>query len=209
MQRENRSQPPDVFVVHNTVAGTSDPTQVHTEIEKHLSSSGCKYQIYKTTGAENVREVVKAALLQGYQVVWAVGSDGTVSAVANGVIGEDVPMDIVPIGTGNALARELNIPLDLAAACDLLTGAYQTRVLDALRIGDDYFVLAVSVGISALVTAETARQQKRRLGQLAYFINGVRTILEFSLALRSFGRRTAFRSAGFGDRRSQCWDHRL
>jgi len=181
MQQENKPKTQNVFVIHNPVAGTSDPNQVREEIEKHLSSSGYKYQIYKTTGEENIREVVKAALKQGSQVVWAAGGDGTVSAVANGVVGEDVPIGIVPIGTGNALARELNIPLNLTAACDLLTGGHRTRVLDMLRVGDDHFVLAVSVGISALTMAETARQQKRHLGRLAYLLNGVRTILSNSL----------------------------
>jgi len=79
------------------------------------------------------------------------------------------------------MAKELGIPLDIGSACDLLVGAHRTRVLDVLRVGEDYFVLAVSAGISALIISETARKQKRRLGQLAYLLNGMRIILSKSL----------------------------
>ena len=90
-------------------------------------------------------------------------------------------MGIVPLGSGNVLAKELGIPVELSAACDLLTGTHRIRVLDTLRVGEDYFLLAVSAGISAFTMAETAREQKRRLGQLAYLLNGARIILSKSL----------------------------
>ena len=181
MVQEIQPQKTNVFVVLNPVAGTSDPALVRSEIEDRLIEFGGKNQIYETTGKDNVREVVKDALQQGYQTFWAAGGDGTVSAVANGLINEDIPMGIIPLGSGNILAKELDIPLDLNEACDLLTGAHQTRVLDTLRVGEDYFVLSVSAGISAFTMAETARQQKRRFGQLAYMVNGARIILAKSL----------------------------
>lgn len=179
MTQENKPGVPSVLVIHNPVAGTSDPADVRAEIESHLV--GRKYQIYETSKQDNVREVVKDAIQQGYQMVWAAGGDGTVSAVANGLINGNIPMGIIPLGSGNILAKELGIPLDLTDACELLIGAHQTRILDVLRVGEDYFVLSVSAGVSALTMAETARQQKRRLGQLAYLLNGVRIILAKSL----------------------------
>lgn len=174
-------QTPNIFVIHNPVAGTSNPDNVRTEIENRLAALGGKFRIYETTGEENVRTIVEEALQKSYQIIWAVGGDGTVSAVANGLVRKNVPMGIIPTGTFNSLARELGIPLELTAACDLLLGAHRTRVLDALQVDKKYYVLAVSVGISALMMAETARQQKRRLGQLAYLLNGARIILSKSL----------------------------
>lgn len=179
MVQENNAQLPDVFIVQNPVAGTSDPAQVRTEIEGHLA--GRKYQIYETAKQDNIREVVKDAVRQGYRMVWAAGGDGTVAAAANGLVKGDIPLGIVPLGSGNVMAKELGIPLDVSAACDLLVGAHRTRMLDVLRVGENYYILAVSAGISAFMIAETARQQKRRLGQLAYLLNGVRIILSKSL----------------------------
>lgn len=177
--QENELQTPSVFVVQNPVAGTSDPAFVREEIENHLA--GRKYEIYETAKQDNVREIVKDAIRQGYRMVWAAGGDGTVAAVANGLVKGEVPLGIVPLGSGNIMAKELGIPLEVRAACDLLVGAHRTRNLDVLRVGDNYFVLAVSAGISALMIAETARGQKRRLGQLAYLLNGARIILSKSL----------------------------
>jgi len=181
MLSENKPQTSKVFVVHNPVAGTSDPELVRSEIENHLNSSGKKYQIHETSKQDNVREIVNDALQQGFQMFWAAGGDGTVAAVVNGLVNKNIPMGIIPIGTGNALARELDIPLDVAAACDLLVGAHKTRVLDVLKVGEEHFVLSVSTGISAYTMVETAREQKRRLGQFAYLLNGMRLIVVKSI----------------------------
>jgi diacylglycerol kinase (ATP) len=179
MEQENKQEVPGVFIVHNPVAGTSDPADVRAEIESHLA--GRNYHIYETTGEENVREIVKDAVKQGYRMIWAAGGDGTVAAVANGLVSGDVPLGIVPLGSGNIIAKELDIPLDVTAACDLLVGSHRTRRLDVLEVDKNYYVLAVSVGISAFMMAETAREQKRRLGQMAYLLNGVRIILSKAL----------------------------
>lgn len=179
MDKKKALKAPGVFVVLNPVAGTSDPAVVRREIEDRLA--GRKYEIYETNGQENVRELVRDAVGQGYGMVWAAGGDGTVAAVANGLVGGDIPLGIVPLGSGNVMAKELEIPLDVRDACALLVSAHRTRVLDVLRVGENHFVLSVSAGISAFMIAETAREQKRRLGQLAYLLNGVRIILSKSL----------------------------
>jgi diacylglycerol kinase family enzyme len=152
---------------------------VREEIEGHLA--GKKFKIYETTKQDNVREVVKDAIQQGYQTVWAAGGDGTVAAVASGLVTSNVPLGIVPLGSGNVMAKELGIPLDVGATCELLVGVHRTRKLDVLRVQENYFVLAVSAGISAFMIAETARGQKRRLGQFAYLLNGARIILSKAL----------------------------
>lgn len=179
MEQENNPEGPGVFIVHNPVAGTSDPADLQAEIESHLA--GRNYRIYETTGEENIPDIVKDAVKQGYRMIWAAGGDGTVTAVANGLVGGDVPLGIVPLGSGNIVAKELDIPLDVTAACDLLVGAQRTRMLDVLQVGQNYYVLAISAGISAFMMAQTAREQKRRLGQMAYLLNGVRIILSKAL----------------------------
>jgi YegS/Rv2252/BmrU family lipid kinase len=174
-------QTPQVFVVHNPVSGTSDPNRVRTVITEKLGQQGWKFHIYQTTGEENVRDLVKGALQEGYSMVWAAGGDGTVSGVANGLVHTDIPLGILPVGSGNALARELGIPLDTAAACDLYLGDHHIRRLDVLRVVEGYFVLSVSVGISALTMVQTGRSEKRRLGRLAYLLNGLRILSSSSL----------------------------
>ena len=99
----------------------------------------------------------------------AAGGDETVPAVIDGLIGTSIPLGIIPVGTGNLIAHELNIPLEIAEAVALIAGAHKSRQIDALRIGKRVYVLNASLGISASVPGGTTRKNKRRFGRIAYF----------------------------------------
>ncbi|MDZ4199248.1 MAG: diacylglycerol kinase family protein, partial [Kiritimatiellia bacterium] len=128
---------------------------------------------------ESIADVVRRRLGDGIGLVVAAGGDGTVSAVCDGLRGSAIPLGILPTGTGNLVARELDIPLDLDAAVALLAGPHQTRKMDAMRIGEKAYVLNISVGISAAIVDGTSRGSKRRLGRLAYFGTALRKVLLF------------------------------
>lgn len=170
-----------ILIIHNPVAGTSDPEQVVSVLSEKLDRAGVDFHIHQTSKDDNIRELVTKALDQDFSSIWAAGGDGTVSGVAGALIHRDVSMGIIPVGTGNALARELGIPLEIGPACDLLLESQQSRSLDVLKVGSDYFILSVSVGLSAMTMAETARAEKRRLGRLAYILNGIRLLFSDSL----------------------------
>lgn len=97
------------------------------------------------------------------------GGDGSVKEVACALAGTDTEMVILPGGTGNALATELGIPLDLAQAAQVAVApTSRVRKIDLGRIGDDIFVLRASLGLETLVVTNTPRNLKNELGQLAY-----------------------------------------
>ncbi|NTU85205.1 MAG: acylglycerol kinase family protein, partial [Chloroflexales bacterium] len=114
----------NVFVVLNPVAGTSDGAMVRATLEEHLASDDRKVEIYETTGAEgeDIPALVQAAIACDADLVVAAGGDGTVSLVADALVGTNVPLGIVPIGTANVLAQVLELPGDLAGAAALLAG---------------------------------------------------------------------------------------
>jgi YegS/Rv2252/BmrU family lipid kinase len=157
----------NVFVVLNPVAGSCIATDVRQTLEQHFEG---QCEIYETTGSEseNVTEVTRAALARNFSMIIAIGGDGTVSDVAEALIDTDVPLGIIPAGTANVFARELELPLDLEGACTMLAGQHGTTSVDAMQVGEKYFVLQIGIGIDSLMIRDTARQAKRRFGRAAY-----------------------------------------
>lgn len=109
-------------------------------------------------------------LAGGARMVIAAGGDGTISDVADALVGREVVLGIIPHGTGNVLARELNLPLKLNAAAAMLAGDFAVRKLDVMRAGKSVCLIGISVGISASAMMETNRVQKKVLGPWAYWV---------------------------------------
>lgn len=168
-----------LFVVLNPVAGHSDPQVIREALERRCAHADWSCEVYETTGQEDLLQVVREALDRGADRVVAAGGDGTVSGVASGLVHTAVPMGILPVGTGNGLARALGIPTVLEEALNLLLGEHTTRSINAMRIGEDYFVLNVGIGLSSLATRDTSHQEKRRLGFIAYIWTGFLKLLGF------------------------------
>lgn len=156
------------FVVLNPMAGQNTADDIRAVLEHYFVTGLWTYDVYETTGHEDIPAIVREAIARGTTLVVAVGGDGTVSAVANGLIHTDIPMGIIPAGTANVLAQELNIPLDINAACRLLTEEHTTTCIDAMKVGEHYFILHVGIGVESLMIRDTPRAAKRRFGRLAY-----------------------------------------
>src|SRR5215207_11028125 len=101
------------FVVHNPVSGLSQAEVVREKISQAMEEHQIPFEIYETTGKEDIHDLVKAAIKNGFERFVAVGGDGTVSGVASGLVRTEIPLVIIPTGTVNALARELQIPMAL------------------------------------------------------------------------------------------------
>ncbi|WP_432570583.1 diacylglycerol/lipid kinase family protein [Kineococcus sp. SYSU DK005] len=141
----------------------------------------------ETTPAERGAEQAREALAAGVDIVLAVGGDGTVRAVAEAMTGTGVPMGLLPAGTGNLLARNLDVPhADLAAALDLVFSAPDTAVdvgwLTVDRTGSDadpeqhLFLVMAGLGFDAAVMAGVEDRLKRHLGYGAYVVSGARAL---------------------------------
>ena len=140
-----------------------------------------------TTPDSHGDEQARQAVADGADVVVAAGGDGTVRAVAAGLTGTGVPMAVLPAGTGNLLARNLDIPhADLAAALDLVFSAGDERVdvgwLEVDRTGSDdaperyLFLVMAGLGFDAAMMAGVEDRLKRRIGYGAYVVSGARVL---------------------------------
>jgi diacylglycerol kinase (ATP) len=156
------------LLVLNPVAGQAYSNDIRRAFALFFPSNEWSIDIHETTSPESIEARVRAACQEGVDLVIAAGGDGTVGRVANGLRGTNVPLGILPVGTGNLLARGLMLPLGMEAAIRLLAGEHDFMALDVLAIGEQWHVLNVSVGITAHTVRNMAPEQKRRFGVLAY-----------------------------------------
>jgi YegS/Rv2252/BmrU family lipid kinase len=127
----------------------------------------------ETTPEDPGRGQAKSAVSAGADLVLACGGDGTVTACAEGVTGTGVPLAIIPMGTGNLLARNIGLPVGLDEALAVALGGVQ-RPVDAGRVNGALFVVMAGLGLDARMLSGASEPLKKRLGWFAYAISAVR-----------------------------------
>ncbi|MEO6501969.1 MAG: diacylglycerol kinase family protein [Jatrophihabitantaceae bacterium] len=122
---------------------------------------------FETTPEDTGAGQTAAAIAAGARLVLVCGGDGTVAACAGALAGAEVAMAIVPVGTGNLLARNLGIPLELGEALKVAFGADE-RVIDVLQAPEQRFTVMAGLGFDAALIRDTDETMKGRVGWLAY-----------------------------------------
>jgi len=165
------------LVIFNPTSGASAIQGMRGALMRAFSSKGLDCELLET--GPDSRVDISAARSKGFDLAVAAGGDGTFAAVMHEFAGTSTPLGIIPLGTGNLVARELGIPLDVDAAVALLAGKHRLRRMDAMRIHGRLYALNASVGISASVVNSTTRAAKNRWGRFAYVVKTVRKLLTF------------------------------
>jgi len=172
-------QKPKTFVVVNPVAGVSQLETVREKIESAFQSRDIPFEIYETTGNENLRQKVRSAVKQGFQLFVSAGGDGTLSGVIDGLVGTQIPLVILPTGTWNTVAQIMNIPLQIDQALELVFQKHTIQMVDALQVDQGFFILSVSAGVGSRTMENVKRQEKRRFGKLVDLWKGIKQLMEF------------------------------
>lgn len=171
-----------VFIVYNPKAGREDQgVELRAALARHFMPPKWTSEIYETTGDEDISAICRRACEKGVSLVIAAGGDGTLVGVANGLVNSLVPLGILPMGTGNYLARALLVPIDVEEALELLDGDHAVQEVDGLKVGDRCFFTNVSVGISSGSVNDTTSTEKRNFGRLAYVLAMVKQASIFQL----------------------------
>ena len=143
---------------------------------RFVMENATRFAIYATNSGEESAELARRFSEEGEEVVVAAGGDGTLNAVVGGLVGTKTVLGILPTGTMNVFARELNIPFGhLAAALDVIDGGHVKEV-DLFETEGTPFVQMAGVGFDAQVIEETTTESKRRLGPLAYILSAVKVL---------------------------------
>ncbi len=134
--------------------------------------------LLETTPDDAGEGMAREALARGTALVLAAGGDGTVQAACCGLHGSKVPLGILPLGTGNLLARNLDLPLDLDDALEVaLTGRNRTLDLAHAIVGDQdqtCFAVMAGLGFDAEMMADAPEKLKAAVGWPAYVVSGLR-----------------------------------
>lgn len=167
-------KPGQGLVVLNAQAGNGETEGLKRALHTAVGPAG--YTVHELSAADDVAGFVRDAVQKhGYAWVAAAGGDGTVSAVANGLVGSETPLAILPQGTSNVLASALDIPADAQEACHLLVnGGARVRHIDALRVNGRYFFHQVGVGLEAQAAGKADAAAKKRWGEWAYVWTAVK-----------------------------------
>jgi YegS/Rv2252/BmrU family lipid kinase len=115
----------------------------------------------------------RTAVKDGADLVVACGGDGTVTACAAGLAGSRTPMAVVPAGTGNLLARNLGLPLDVRGALEVALAGVNRELDVGVANGRPFLVMA-GLGLDAQMLGSTSEPLKKRLGWVAYVVAGLR-----------------------------------
>lgn len=165
----------------------TNPVKLRSAVERWSAEIGWAPPFWReTTVSDPGSEIAREALQEGCTLVIAAGGDGTVRAVAAALRGSDVPLAIVPVGSGNLLARNTGIPLtSVERALELAFTGTRRRIDVGLvqpipaaggQAGEEVFVAMAGMGVDATLIANTRAWLKRRVGWLAYVDAGVRSL---------------------------------
>ncbi|MFF3611637.1 diacylglycerol kinase family protein [Streptomyces sp. NPDC002580] len=166
-----------VVILNPTVADGTARDELRRTLEQHGHSDPL---VLETTADDPGAGQAARALREGAALVVVCGGDGTVREVADALAGSDVPLAVVPCGTGNLLARNLGLPLSPTAALDAaLRGSPHRLDLGSVE-GDGMaatrFVAMAGAGLDAAMLEHTDARAKSALGWPAYVLAGLGTL---------------------------------
>jgi diacylglycerol kinase (ATP) len=171
----------NIFVIINPASGQDRP--ILGTLNRAFHDSGVNWEIGLTKEAGDAQRMARDAVIAGIDAVAVYGGDGTVMEAASGLSGTDVPLAIFPGGTANIMSIELGIPSDLEQAVALVSReARQIRTIDMGRVGDQMFLLRLSIGYFARMTEGAAREAKNRMGVLAYALSALGALQQAEVA---------------------------
>ena len=155
---------------------------VAEEVARRLGG-GFAVSVAYTAAAGHATALAREAAEAGYDVVAALGGDGTVSEAASGLVGSPTPLACIPCGVTNVFARAIGMPNDPLAAATALAereraGALAVRAVDTGTVNGHIFLYTAGVGFTAAMaeTADEAPERKAALGQLHFAASGIAEI---------------------------------
>ena len=181
----------NALLIHNPNAGNggNGRRRLLDEARRIFAKGGIDAELAETTGPGHATEIARRASDEGRQLVIACGGDGTLNEVVNGLAaqqnGHRVPLALLPGGTANILAKELDLPWDIPrAAQKLVRGEVKDIALGLATPVEQpekkkYFLSVAGAGPDGMIVYSIDLDLKARVGILAYWWQGAREVLRY------------------------------
>jgi YegS/Rv2252/BmrU family lipid kinase len=137
-----------ILFVINPISGNGSKKNIPDLIKQKFNDDEYNVKVIFTQFAGEATQIVKQYILKGYLKIIAAGGDGTVNEVASGMVETDAVLGIIPLGSGNGLARHLNLPMKPQKAMDVIKKAKPIKI-DYGKINDRKFFCTTGVGFDA------------------------------------------------------------
>ena len=150
-----------------------DPEEkIGNKVEKAFSLEGMATRPYLAHTIEDVRNTVKGLVAQGERAIVVAGGDGTFNAAVQAAAGTETALGLIPLGTANALALELDIPFSVREAARVIkTG--KIRTIDLGKAGGHFFTMGAGMSFDAHVIKKVDHGSKWAMGSMAYIVHGI------------------------------------
>lgn len=165
-------------LIYNPIAGGGRAQKLLPRLVKNFKAAGAVFDVHTTSGPGDAVEAARRAAADGFDVAVAVGGDGTVNEVLNGIVGTAAALAAVHGGKGNDFARTAQMPCDIDAASAVLLRGRQ-RSFDLGRVLGRYFINSVGVGFDAAVAHRVNQGVKPFTGVSAYIYAVFRTLFSY------------------------------
>ncbi len=184
----------NALLIHNPNAGGGGNGRRHTlDAARHIfAAGGIHSDLAETTGPGHATEIAARAANEGRGLVIACGGDGTLNEVINGLAaqqnGHRVPLALLPGGTANILAKELDLPWDIPSAAEKLVRGTVKEIALGLAIPLEqpekkkYFLSVGGAGPDGMIVYSLDLELKARLGILAYWWQGAREVFRYNFS---------------------------
>jgi len=167
------------LLIVNEHAGKGKTKKYWPQIQRCLQNFEIEHDVHFTSGPKEAVEAARQAAANQYSHVIAVGGDGTVNEVVNGIAGKNTVFGVLPTGTGNDLARMLNIPTDPLLAVRRISDRRQ-KSIDLLKLKSTYIAGAIGIGFDGAVAEDMNRASwKKRAGSFGYVLSTLKLIFKF------------------------------
>jgi YegS/Rv2252/BmrU family lipid kinase len=149
-----------ILFIINPISGVGRHKTVEKLIDEKLNKKNFDYELSYTKAAKHAIELSKKGAEENFDIVVAVGGDGSVNEVGRSLVGKNSALAILPCGSGNGTSRHMNIPMNLKKAMDVIN-AGKISMIDTFNVNDEIAINTAGIGFAAHIAHEFSKFKTR------------------------------------------------